>query len=100
MMSHINYAVSNKEKKLFNGVRVFSFSFSTKRPALRLFMLSDERTIMDGRGLMAAPLTAMMNDAMGDIQRDPPFQEVFCYGSSLRFGTSLDSNYVARRKLD
>lgn len=43
---------------------------------------------------MAVPLTAMMNDTMGDIQRDPPFQEVFCRGSSLRFGTSLDSNYV------
>lgn len=43
---------------------------------------------------MAMPLTAMMNDTMGDIQRDPPFQEVFCRGSSLRFGTSLDSNYV------
>ncbi|KAM0726905.1 hypothetical protein ACS0PU_007066 [Formica fusca] len=44
---------------------------------------------------MAMPLTAMMNDTTGDIQRDsPPFQEVFCRGSSLRFGTSLDSNYV------
>lgn len=49
---------------------------------------------MDGRGLMAVALTAMMNDTMGDIQRDPSFQEVFCHESSLRFGTSLDSNYV------
>lgn len=68
-----------------------SFRFSSTRT---FFVYSRCRTIVDGHGLMAVPLTAMMNDTMGDIQRDPPFQEVFCRGSSLRFGTSLDSNYV------
>lgn len=55
------------------------------------------RAIVDGRVLMAAPLTAMMNDTTGDIQRDPAaLQEVFCRGSSLRFGSSPDSDYARR----
>lgn len=43
----------------------------------------------------------MMNDGgwTRDIRRDPPFQEVFCHGSSLRSGASLASNYAPETML-
>lgn len=61
--------------------------------SLRLFTLSDDRRWT--RPNSGAVDRAMMNDTMGDIQRNPPFQEVFCRaGARYGFGTSSDSNYV------